>query len=34
LLVLAEPEVAAKHFVPVEAALPVYLRESDAWQKV
>jgi tRNA threonylcarbamoyladenosine biosynthesis protein TsaB len=33
LLVLAEPEVTAKRFVPVESALPVYLRESDAWRK-
>jgi tRNA threonylcarbamoyladenosine biosynthesis protein TsaB len=34
LLVLAEEDVIAKRFIPVAAALPVYLRESDAWQKV
>lgn len=33
LLVLALPDVGEKRFVPVESALPVYLRESDAWQK-
>lgn len=33
LLVLAEDDVTAQRFVPVEAALPVYLRESNAWRK-
>jgi len=33
LLTLGAAEVAAARFVPLEAALPVYLRNSDAWQK-
>lgn len=33
LLALAEPEIAAGRFLPLEAALPVYLRGSDAWRK-
>jgi tRNA threonylcarbamoyladenosine biosynthesis protein TsaB len=33
LVVLAEAEVAAGRFLPLEAALPVYLRGSDAWRK-
>jgi tRNA threonylcarbamoyladenosine biosynthesis protein TsaB len=33
LLTLAKADVQAKRFVSVEAALPAYLRESDAWRK-
>jgi tRNA threonylcarbamoyladenosine biosynthesis protein TsaB len=33
LLALARPEIAAGRFLPLEAALPVYLRGSDAWRK-
>lgn len=31
LLTLAAPDVEAGRFVPAAAALPVYLREADAW---
>jgi tRNA threonylcarbamoyladenosine biosynthesis protein TsaB len=33
LLVLAERDVTEQRFVPVESALPVYLRGGDAWHK-
>jgi tRNA threonylcarbamoyladenosine biosynthesis protein TsaB len=33
LLALAAADVRARRFVPVESALPVYLRGPDAWQK-
>lgn len=33
LLPLAADDIAAGRFAPLEAALPVYLRESDAWKR-
>jgi tRNA threonylcarbamoyladenosine biosynthesis protein TsaB len=33
LLPLAREEVAAGHLLPLESALPVYLREADAWRR-
>jgi tRNA A37 threonylcarbamoyladenosine modification protein TsaB len=33
LLALAGAEVAEGRFLPLEVALPVYLRGSDAWRK-
>ena len=33
LLILGTAEVEAGRFVPLEAALPVYLREADAWHR-
>jgi hypothetical protein len=34
LLPLAREEVAAGRLLPLESALPVYLREADAWRRI
>jgi hypothetical protein len=33
LLVLGAPDAEAGRFVPLASAIPVYLREADAWRR-